>query len=181
MLLKQDSIDKDFLIGSLDLRVSNLEHENSVKDANISELQAKLGGITALVFDLKQRLHQKFGDDFQPLRAEVEKMSVSSSDLVNPPSQHVSERVVRPAPNANLDTFLSSGPSSAKKRREKQARIEQLKWKMLVMKHSDQNAPGDHPEMFLRETGKKFTENYGDRYGILMWGYDADNKMWVVK
>ncbi|CAH1426461.1 unnamed protein product [Lactuca virosa] len=72
---------------------------------------------------------------------EGEKISASSSDPVNPPSQHESERVVRPAPDANLDTFLSSGPSSAQERREKQAQIEQLKKKMLVMKHSDQNVP----------------------------------------
>ncbi|CAH1449645.1 unnamed protein product [Lactuca virosa] len=70
----------------------------------------------------------------------------------------VSERVVRPAPYANLDTFLSSGPSSAQERRDKQARIEELKGKMLVIKHSDQNVSGDHPKMFLRETGKDFTD-----------------------
>ncbi|CAH1426953.1 unnamed protein product [Lactuca virosa] len=51
MLLKHESIDKDFLNGSLDVRVSSLEQENSVKDAKISKLQANLGGITALLFD----------------------------------------------------------------------------------------------------------------------------------
>nr|KAJ0225461.1 hypothetical protein LSAT_V11C100048600 [Lactuca sativa] len=40
---------------------------------------------------------------------------------------------------------------------------------------------GDHPEMFFRETGKKFTDKYGDRSGIIMWGYDAEKKMWTVK
>lgn len=49
------------------------------------------------------------------------------------------------------------------------------------MKHSDQNAPGDKPEMFFRETGKKFTYKYRDHYDILMWGYDAIKKMWIVK
>ncbi|CAH1434070.1 unnamed protein product [Lactuca virosa] len=123
--------------------------ENSIKDAKISKLQANLGGLTALFFDLKQRLHQKFGDDFQPLCAEGEKIYASSSGPTNPISQPKSERVVRPAPDANLDTFLSSGPTSAQERRVKQIRIEQLKGKMLVMKHSDQNAQGDHPEMFF--------------------------------
>ncbi|CAH1440067.1 unnamed protein product [Lactuca virosa] len=42
MLLKQESIEKDLLIGSLDVRVSSLKQENSVKDAKISELQANL-------------------------------------------------------------------------------------------------------------------------------------------
>ncbi|XP_023766512.1 uncharacterized protein LOC111915038 [Lactuca sativa] len=102
MLVKREYIKKDFLIGSLDVRVSTLEHENSVKDAKIYELQANLGGITALFFDLNQCLHQKFGEDFQPLSVEGEKISVCSSDPVNPPSQDVSERVVRLAPDANL-------------------------------------------------------------------------------
>ncbi|CAI9281709.1 unnamed protein product [Lactuca saligna] len=181
VFVKQESTEKDLLIDSLDVRVSNLEQENLAKDAKISELQANLGGLTALFFDLKQHLHQKFGDDFQPLSAEGEKIYASSSNPVNPPFEHSGERVVRHAPDANLDTFLSSGPSSTQERREKQARIEQLKGKMLVMKHLDQNVPGDHPEMFLRETGKKFTDKYRDRSGILMWGYDADKKMWVVK
>nr|KAJ0186207.1 hypothetical protein LSAT_V11C900484210 [Lactuca sativa] len=131
MLLKKESIEKDFLIGSLTVRVSNLEQENSVKDAKISELQANLGGINALFFNQKQCLHQKFGDDFQPLSAEGEKISVSSSDPVNPSSEHVSERLVRPTPDPNLDTFLSFGPSFAQERSEKQDRIEQSKGKML--------------------------------------------------
>ncbi|CAH1440471.1 unnamed protein product [Lactuca virosa] len=123
--------------------ISELKQEiNSIKDAKISELQANLGGITALFFDLKQRLLEKFVDDFQPLSAEGEKISSSTSNPVNPPSQCESERVVRPAPDTNLDTFLSSGPSFSQERREKQARIEELKGKMLVMKRSDQNVSG---------------------------------------
>ncbi|CAH1413112.1 unnamed protein product [Lactuca virosa] len=124
-----------------DIRISDLEKENSIKDAKISELQANLGGLTTLFFDQKQRLHQKFGDDFQPLSVEGEKIYASSSGPANPISQPTSERVVRPTQDANLDTFLSSGPASAQERREKQIRIEQLEGKMLVMKHSDQNAP----------------------------------------
>ncbi|CAI9274835.1 unnamed protein product [Lactuca saligna] len=97
-------------------------------------------------------LQNKFGDDFQPLSAEGEKISASSSGPVNPIYQH-----------------------------KNQVMVEQLRGKMLVMKHSNQNSLGDHPEMFFRETGKKFTDKYGDRSGILMWGYDADKKMWIVK
>ncbi|CAI9300241.1 unnamed protein product [Lactuca saligna] len=59
--------------------------------------------------------------------------------------------------------------------------VEQLKGKMILMKNSDQNVPDDQPEMFFRETGKKFTVKYGDRLENIMWGYDADKKMWIVK
>ncbi|CAH1441047.1 unnamed protein product [Lactuca virosa] len=150
--LEQSSAKKDLIIGKQDIRISELENENSVKDLKISELQANIGGLTALFFDLKQRLHQKFSDEFQPLSVEGEKISASSAGAANPTSPPSSERDVRPAPDANLDTFLFSGPASAQKRREKQVRVEQLKGKMLVMKHSDQNALGDHPEMFFWET-----------------------------
>ncbi|CAI9282196.1 unnamed protein product [Lactuca saligna] len=91
------------------------------------------------------------------------------------------ERAIRSAPDANLYSFLSSGLVTTQERRENQIRVDQLKGKMLVMKHSDQNCPGEHHEMFFRETGKKFTDKYGDRFGIFMWGYDTEKKMWTVK
>ncbi|CAH1451246.1 unnamed protein product [Lactuca virosa] len=39
---------------------------------------------------------------------------------------------------------------------------------MLVMKHSDQNVPCDHPEMFLREARKKFTDEQLKRKMLVM-------------
>ena len=62
--LEQSSAEKDWIIGKQDIRISELEKENSIKDAKISELQENLGGLTALFFDLKQLLYQKFGDEF---------------------------------------------------------------------------------------------------------------------
>ncbi|CAI9291856.1 unnamed protein product [Lactuca saligna] len=107
-----------------DIRISELGKDNSIKDVKISELQENLGGLIVLFFNLKQRLHQKFGDDFQPLSAEGDKIYASSSGLVNPTSQPASERVIRPVPHANLYTFLSSGQASAQEGREKQIRVE---------------------------------------------------------
>ncbi|CAI9302576.1 unnamed protein product [Lactuca saligna] len=159
---------------------SELEKDNSDNDSKILELQVNLGGLTALFFDLKQCLYQKFGDEFQPFSTEGEKITASSLGPANPTSQSSRERSVRPALDATLYSFLSSGPISAQERREKQIRVEQLKGKMLVMKTSDQNAPGDHPEMFIRETRKKFIVKYGDHSGIMMWGYDGEKKMWTV-
>ncbi|CAH1422127.1 unnamed protein product [Lactuca virosa] len=120
--LEQSSAKKDLIIGRQDIRISDLEKEKSIKDGMISELQENLGGLTTLFSDLKQHIHQKFGDDFQPLSAEGENIYASSSGPVNPTSQPTSERVVRPDPDANLDTFLSYGPASSQERREKQIR-----------------------------------------------------------
>ncbi|CAH1423019.1 unnamed protein product [Lactuca virosa] len=93
------------------------------------------------VFDLEQSSAEKdliIGKQYIRIR---ENITASGSGPTDPASQSSSERATRPAPDANLDTFLSSGPVIAQERREKQIRVKQLKGKMLVMKHSDQNAP----------------------------------------
>nr|KAJ0190199.1 hypothetical protein LSAT_V11C800412640 [Lactuca sativa] len=84
--LEQNLVEKDLIIGKQDIRISELEKKNSDKDSKISELQANLGGLTALFFDLKQCLFQKFGDEFQPLSAEEEKIIASSSSPAIPTS-----------------------------------------------------------------------------------------------
>ncbi|CAH1415605.1 unnamed protein product [Lactuca virosa] len=77
-------------------RVFDLEQNSAEKDL-ISELQANLGGLTALFFDLKQRVFQNFGDEFQPLSAEGENITASRSSPATPTSQSSSERDARPA------------------------------------------------------------------------------------
>ncbi|CAI9259869.1 unnamed protein product [Lactuca saligna] len=152
-------------------RVFALEQSSAEKDLIIGKQDIQIS-------ELEKESSVK---DFQPLSTEGEKIYAFSSGDVNPTSQPTSERVVRHAIDANLDSFISFGPTSTQERREKQIRVEQLKGKMFVMKHSDQNAPGDHPEMFFRESGRKFTNKYGDCSIIKMWGYVADKKMWIVK
>ncbi|CAH1440096.1 unnamed protein product [Lactuca virosa] len=74
------------------------------------------------VFDLEQNSAEKdlkFGDEFQPLSAEGEKITASILGPANPTSQSSSERAARPAADANLDTFLSSGSLSAQERKER--------------------------------------------------------------
>ncbi|CAI9303328.1 unnamed protein product [Lactuca saligna] len=51
--ISKSSAEKDWIIGRQDIRISDLEKENSIKDANISDLQENLGGLTTLFFDLK--------------------------------------------------------------------------------------------------------------------------------
>ena len=77
--LEQESSENDLLIGKLDVRVSELEKDNSAKDAKILEPQTNLGGLTAFCFDLKQRLNQKFGNEFKPLSTEGERATPSGS------------------------------------------------------------------------------------------------------
>ncbi|CAI9277795.1 unnamed protein product [Lactuca saligna] len=141
--LEQNSAEKDLIIGKQDIRISNLEKENSDKDSKISELQVNLGGLTDVFFDLKQLLFQKSGDEFQPLSVEGEKITSSSSGPSDPTSQSSNEITARTTLDANLDSFLSSASLSSQERRERSK---------------------------LRETGMMFTEKYGDRSGIFMWG-----------
>ncbi|CAH1417207.1 unnamed protein product [Lactuca virosa] len=107
LILKQESIEKDLLIGKLDVRVSELEKDNSQKNKQISDLQANLGGLTAFYFDLKDKLFRNFGDE----------LKMSSSDDGKAPE--TSERVViRSTSDSNIDQYLSSGPATAEERRE---------------------------------------------------------------
>ncbi|CAI9295426.1 unnamed protein product [Lactuca saligna] len=135
--------------------------ENSFKDSKTSKLQENLCGLTSLFFDPKQHLHQKFGNNFQPLSAEGEQISASSSSPVNPTSQPPSERLVRHATDANLDTFLSSSPASAQERRLGR----NIQTKMLVTKHSNQNAP----ENLDRIEKDKQIEYYEKKDDFLSW------------
>nr|KAJ0216516.1 hypothetical protein LSAT_V11C300151300 [Lactuca sativa] len=106
--LEQNSTEKDLIIGKHDIQISNIEKESSDKYSKISELQANLGGLIALFFDLKQCLFQKSCDEFQPLSAEGEKITASSSGPSDPTSQSSNERTARLTQDANLDSFLSS-------------------------------------------------------------------------
>ncbi|CAI9266092.1 unnamed protein product [Lactuca saligna] len=88
--------------------VDVVQFQNRVFDleSNSSEKYLIIGnGLTALFFDLKQRLFKKFGDEFQPLSVEGEKITASSTGPANPTSRYSSERAIRPAPVANLHTF----------------------------------------------------------------------------
>nr|KAJ0196113.1 hypothetical protein LSAT_V11C700373830 [Lactuca sativa] len=84
--LEQSSTEKDFIIGKHGIRISELEKENSDKASKISEVQANLGGLTTLFFDLKQHLFQKFGVEFQHLSADGKTITTSSSGPANPTS-----------------------------------------------------------------------------------------------
>ncbi|CAI9269201.1 unnamed protein product [Lactuca saligna] len=95
--LAKVSIDKDLLIGILDVRVYELENENSQKSKQISDLQPNIGGLTTLYFDLKEILIGNFGDEF--------KTSGSNDGKALETSERV---VVNLAPDYNLDQFMSS-------------------------------------------------------------------------
>ena len=135
--------------------------------------------MTALYYDLKQRLTQKFGDEF-PSHGD-EAVAPSTGPSAQPPPR----KYVTPlAPDENLDEYLASGPQTAEERLEKQKKIERQRLKrsdMLIMKNSDLNVvDSNRPDMFIRE-GKRFSDKFGDRTVILMWGYEADRKLWRVR
>ena len=65
-ILKQQNIE-DILVGKHDVRIAELEEENSMKSKQISELQTNLGSLTAFYFSLKNKIFEAFGDKFQSL------------------------------------------------------------------------------------------------------------------
>ncbi|CAI9283992.1 unnamed protein product [Lactuca saligna] len=121
-----ESIENDLLIGNLDVRVYELEKENSQKNKQKSDLQANLDGLTALYFDIRDKLIGQIGDEF--------KTSSSNDGKVSETSKRV---MVSPDPDANIDQFLSPVPITAEERREKKRKVDKLKKdKRLLMKNS---------------------------------------------
>ncbi|CAI9294424.1 unnamed protein product [Lactuca saligna] len=123
--------------------------------------------LTTLYLDLKEKLIGKFGDDFKNSGSNDGKASETSE-----------RAMVSPAPDSNVDQFLSSGPITDEERRGNQRKIDKLrKDKMLLMKNSDQNAPSDHPKMFIKEIRKRKLlidlvgniEYYAKKIGFVSW------------
>ncbi|CAI9302403.1 unnamed protein product [Lactuca saligna] len=173
LLAFQDSIPQSkgkgiYIFSGHGVRVLELEKENYQKNKQISYLQANLGGLTTLDYDLKYKLIGKFGNAFKTASFDGGKVPESF------------ERVT--APNANIDQILSYGSITTEERKENKKRVDKFKKdKMLLMKSFDPNAHGYHPQMFIKEVGKiKFVDRYDDCSRIRMWGFEVEKKMWVV-
>lgn len=150
--LEQESVVKD-------IRIQQLEVSDAEKDAKIKELQANMGGLTAMYISMQQKLISKFGDEFNtgdnPVTPAPQTQSVDTSEAI--------------------EEYLNAPVKSKEE-------AERLKRKLLIIKNSDQNvATSDHPDKYVIEMKKGFSDKYGDRSGIVSWGYDADKEMWWVK
>nr|KAJ0193478.1 hypothetical protein LSAT_V11C800389040 [Lactuca sativa] len=56
------------------------------------------------------------------------------------------------------------------------------KGQLLFKRSSDQNAPGDQPNITVTDLGeKRFRDVYGDRSGIISWGFHDTLNMWIVR
>ncbi|KAL4562349.1 hypothetical protein LXL04_034551 [Taraxacum kok-saghyz] len=97
-------------------RVFDLEQESATKDLIIVNLDVRnLGGLTALLYDLKQSLSQKFVDEF-PSHGDT-----GASPNTGPSTQQTPHKFVTPpAPDENIENYLASGPPTAEERRKKQ-------------------------------------------------------------
>jgi hypothetical protein len=168
--LEQDSSAKELRIKELeenqrvrDLRITEMEESHIEKDSQIKELQANIGGLTALYYDLQQKLITQFGEKFASSAFSFQK---SQDELHTDTAAESAEAV---------EKYLSA-PSMSK---EKSDRIHQ---KIMIMKNSDQNvSSSDLPDKYVVEFKKGFSDKYGDRSGVVAWGYDAEKKLWWIK
>ena len=56
------------------------------------------------------------------------------------------------------------------------------KCQLLFKRSSDQNAPGDQPKITVTDLEeKRFRDIYGDRFGIVSWGFHDTLNMWIVR
>nr|KAJ0216966.1 hypothetical protein LSAT_V11C300126710 [Lactuca sativa] len=101
-VLNQKLIEKDVLIGNLDVQVSELEEENSSKSKQISSLQVNLGALMVGYYDLKNKLIVEFVDEFKTIVEDPNATQTSQSATANtsqydqlgdtPPAWRVSRR-----------------------------------------------------------------------------------------
>ncbi|CAI9276288.1 unnamed protein product [Lactuca saligna] len=53
---------------------------------------------------------------------------------------------------------------------------------LLFMKNSNENRKAKDPVLTVTDLKKrKFGDEYGDRSGMRMWGYEPESKLWAVK
>ncbi|CAI9271079.1 unnamed protein product [Lactuca saligna] len=136
------------------------------KDVSIGNVDLNLGALTAVYFDLKNKLIREFGDKFktrvvEPNAAEASHCAhyqATHDPLVNPPPVRTT-RI--------LDRFESE-PDQANPRvilKEAQKQVySQKKGKWQFIKTSYQNVRGNQPQLTVTELGKKrFRDKYGDR------------------
>ena len=73
-VLKQTIIEKDVLIGKLDVRVIDREADVNSKSTQITDLQTHLGALIVCYYDLKNKLYEEFCDK---LKSSVDQPVVS--------------------------------------------------------------------------------------------------------
>ncbi|CAI9300131.1 unnamed protein product [Lactuca saligna] len=158
----------------IDVRVSELEKENEHKSKQISDLQLNLGALCGCYFELTKKLIIEFGDKFKTSVGEPNVAEASHSaptkETKNPQDDSQNVRMT-----CIIDRFeiepAQSDPRAILMKAHKQTK-RQGKRRLLFMKNSKQNIHGDRPQLSVNELGiKRFKNNYGDRYGILMWGF----------
>lgn len=72
-------------------------------------------------------------------------------------------------------------PNVVALKRAKIAAFEKKK-QLLFKRSSDQNAPGDQPKITVTNLEeRRFGHIYGDRSGIISWGYQDSLNMWLMR
>ena len=82
-MLNQKIIEKDVLIRNLDVRVFEVEEENTLKLKEISALQLNLGALMPGFYDLKNKLIVEFGDKFKTTVEDPKETKTSQSSPAN--------------------------------------------------------------------------------------------------
>lgn len=176
--LEQDSITKD-------MRLHFLERSDEEKTAKIKSLEDNLGQLSALFFDVKDKLWNRFGKDFETDSTAAKKKTATSSRTVQVESEttelpHIpdvtdAERRVDES-EANIDRYLAGDtsihPMTAEQRKE-----------YLVMRNVNLNRDETNynQEKFIMEIGKSRYDKEGNRSGIHSWSFDSDKDLWVVR
>ncbi|MFS7977596.1 hypothetical protein Hanom_Chr10g00905881 [Helianthus anomalus] len=192
VVLEQDAELKNAHITSLqqdaalkEAQITSLQSQLTSRDLTIDQLQGELRMLMSTVYDLKEKLEEKFWNEFAD--KEDEQFYVSRTEQI--PEQRAAAHAAAEAEReAALEAYLAVKPkkrnTKPKKKHEKQSSK-----KLLVMKNQDLNPldenfqlndPTKRPDRLVMELGSSHYDEAGNKSEAACWRYEHDKEMWLI-
>ncbi|KAL7597760.1 hypothetical protein Lser_V15G25577 [Lactuca serriola] len=146
-----------------------------IKSKQISELQDHFNLLTSSYFNLKKKLEKDSGNKYKTSADEHKIDLHSQAHLIAVPTAQTS-RVV----NRFTEEFAHA-PHILEIIRDRQEKAAK-KGQILFKRSSDKNASGNRSTVTVTDLESvRFRDTYGDRSGIISWGFHDPLKMWIVR
>ena len=153
----------------------DLQYDRAIKAKQISDLQDHFNLLTSSYLDLKKKLEGHLGDKYQTSADEYMINLHTQAFPVTMPTVQTSRVVNR------FDEEPTHAPHVEAMLRDRQAETAE-KGQLLFKRSSDKNVPMDQAKITVTDLGVvRFRDTYGDRSGIISWGFHDPLNMWIVR
>ncbi|KAL6575489.1 hypothetical protein OROHE_000866 [Orobanche hederae] len=134
---------KDILLGTMDVRLHELEESDAAKTAEIASLKTNLGNLSASFHALQQLLCQRLGNEFNldsiplPTTTPASQPPPSSSTPQPPPVSSTQPAPTRTVTivdrfDPNMERYVNSVPVEAQRRKKYQEQLQKKKEKEII-------------------------------------------------